>query len=283
MIKKFAVRLAATAAVTLACASALNAQAARKDLAMDFHTSTTAEGMADSGSVTGHIVSSPTKVRIDMATTGGRAPTPIPTDGPVSMIVSDSGRTITYLDTKNSQYMTLRPAEMLAQAQEMGGVRMDFSASEVTVTSLGSGPAILGHPTVRFRVVSGMTMTISGLGRQQSVKISSTTDYHFPTDIRTTFNPFSSITGADMLGMLGGSSKELAAKLKAAEAKLPKTTPLRTSTTHTVTTQGVNQVTKSNTEVTSVRWVNADPKVFEIPAGYTPMQTPTMGEAPPSP
>jgi hypothetical protein len=284
MIKTFAAaRIAATAALVLAGAPAMNAQVAGKDLAMDFRTSTSIEGMADSGSITGHIVSSPTKVRIDMSTTGGRAPTPLQTFGPVSMIVSDSGQTITYLDTQKSQYMMFRPAEMLAQAQEMGGVRMDFSGSEATVTRLGAGPAILGHPTVRYRVVTGMTMTISGMGQQQSVKVSSTTEYHYPTDISSPFNPFSSITGTDMLGMFGGSSKEFAAKLKAAEARLPKAPPLRTSTTSTVTTQGISQVTKSRTEVTSVRWVNADPKVFEIPAGYTAVELPTMGEEPPTP
>jgi hypothetical protein len=199
------------------------------------------------------------------------------------MIVSDSGKTITYLDTRNSQYMTFRPAEMLAEAQNLGAVKMDFTGSEATVTRLGAGPTILGHPTVRYRVVTGMTMTITGMGQQQSVKIASTTDYHYPTDIKSTFNPFSSITGTDMLGMFGGSSKNLAAKLKAAEAKLPKAPPLRTVTTATVTTQGVNQVTKSSTEVTAVRWVNADPKVFEIPAGYTAVQMPTMNGPTPSP
>lgn len=279
MTNSFSMRLAAAAALTFACTPALMAQGAGKDLAMDFRTSTTIPGMADSSTVTGHMVSSPTRVRIDMSVTGNRAPTPLPTDGPVSMILSDSGKTITYLDTRNSQYMTLRPAEMLAQAQQMGGVKMDFSGSEVTVTRLGVGPAILGHPTVRYRVVSGMTMTISGMGQRQSVKVSSTTDYHYPTDIRTAYNPFSSITGANMLGMFGGSSRDLAVKLRAAEAKLPKSTPLRTSTTATVTTGGMNQVTKTDTEVTSVRWVNADPRVFEIPAGYTALQMPALGEA----
>lgn len=283
MMKRFALRLSVAGALSLASTSLLGAQGAGKDLAMDFRTSTSVQGSADSGAVTGHIVSSPTKVRIDMSTAGGRAPTPMPTDGAVSMIVSDSGRTITYLDAKNSQYMSFRPAEMLAQAQSMGGVKMDFTGTEATVTSLGAGPAILGHPTARYRLVTGITMTISGMGQQQSVKIASTTDYHYPTDLKSAFNPFAAISGAEMLGMFGGSSKEFAAKLQAAEARLPKAPPLRTSTTATVTTQGVNNVTRSTTEVTSVRWVNADPKVFEIPAGYTPVVPPSMGDVPPNP
>ena len=43
---------------------------------------------------------------------------------------------------------------------------------------------------------------------------------------------------------------------------------------------GMTTITNSNTEVTSVRWVNADPKVFEVPAGYTGVEMPTMSGAP---
>lgn len=280
---KFALRFAGGAALALASASVMAAQVAGKDLALDFRTSTSMEGSTDAGVLTGHIVGSGTKVRIDMATTGGRSPTPLPTDGPVSMIVSDGGRTITYLDAKNNQYMTFRPGDMLAEAQELGGVKMEFSDTDAKVDNLGAGPKILGHPTSHYRVGTRMTMTISGMGQQQSVKVASTTEYYFPTDIKSTFNPFASITGTDMIGMFGGSNEEFADKLKAAERKLPKAPPLRTSTTATVTTGGTSQVTKSSTEVTSVQWVNADPRVFEIPAGYTPVPIPTMGGAPPSP
>lgn len=89
MIKSFTLRLAGIALVALVSWSAAGAQTAGKDLVLDFRTSTAVEGMADSGIVTGHMVSSPTKVRIDMSTIGGRAPTPLLTDGPVSMIVSN--------------------------------------------------------------------------------------------------------------------------------------------------------------------------------------------------
>lgn len=274
-------RFCVAGAAVLTVVSAAAAQSPGKDLAMDFRISSVVEGMPDSGIVRGHMVSSGTKFRIDLMTVGGRAPTPLQTDGPVSMIVSDSGKTITYLDAKNSQYMRMRPAEMLAEAQRMGGMKMDFTETEVTVTSLGAGRAILGHPIVRYRVVTAMTMTMTGMGQPQTVKVSSTTEHHFPTDIKSAFNPFGSITGADMIGMFGGSSKELATKLTAAAEKLPKTIPLRSSTSSTMTTSGMTTITKSDTEVTSVQWVNADPKVFDIPAGFTALQMPTMAAPPP--
>ena len=278
-----ALRFAGAALLGLATASALPAQNAGKDLALDFRSSTSMEGAAEAGVLTGHIVGSGTKVRIDMSTAGGRSPSPLATDGPVSMIVTDSGRTITYLDSKNSQYMSFRPAEMLAEAQTMGGVKMEFSNTDAKVDNLGAGPRILGHPTLHYRVGTRVTMTITGMGQSQSVKIASSTEYYFPTDIKSALNPFASITGTDMMGMFGGTNKEFAAKLKAAEKMLPKAPPLRTSTTATITTDGTSRVTKSNTEVTSVQWVNADPKVFEIPAGYKAVQLPTMGGTQPNP
>jgi hypothetical protein len=281
---RFAFAIAGTAALVLGVVSAAEAQVAGRNLALDFRSSTVIQGSPDTGVITGHIVGSGSKARIDISASGGTAPTPLASDGTVSMIVSDSGKTITYLDAKNSQYMNFRPGEMLAQAQEMGGVKMEVSGTEARVDNLGAGPAILGHPTMRYRVITGMTMTITAMGQaQESVRIASTTDHYFPTDIKSAFNPFASMTGTDMANMFGGSSKAFADKLKAAEAKLPKAPPLRTSTTATVTTQGVTRVTKSHTEVTSVKWVNADPKVFEIPAGYTAVGLPGMGGPPPDP
>jgi hypothetical protein len=280
---RFAFAIAGAAAFVLGPASTTEAQVAGKNLALDFRSSTVVEGSPDSGFITGHIVGSGSKARIDISMAGGRAPTPLATEGSVSMIVSDGGKTITYLDTNNSQYMRFRPGEMVARAQEMGGVKMEFSGTEARVDSLGAGPRILGHPTLRYRVITGMTMTISGMGEQHSVKIASTTHHYFPTDIEIAFNPFASMAGTDMVNMLGGNSKEFRDKLKRAEARLPKAPPLRTSTTATVTTKGVRQVTRSSTEVTAVQWVNADPKVFEIPAGFTAVELPEMGGPPPDP
>ncbi len=276
---KLAFCFASAALLAFAPVSPAGAQNAGKELALDFRTSTSMEGTPETTVMTGHIVGSGNRVRIDMSTSGGNSPSPLATDGPVSMIVSDSGRTITYLDAKNSQYMSFRPGSMLADAQAMGGVKMVFSDTDAKVESLGAGPRILGHPTSRYRVSTRVTMSITGMGQSQTVKIASTTDQYYPTDIRSTMNPFASIAGTDMLGVFSGSNKEFAAKLKAAESKLPKAPPLRSSTTATITTDGTTRVTKSNTEVTSVQWVNADPKVFEIPSGYTAVKVPTLGGA----
>jgi hypothetical protein len=277
---RFASRLAGAAALVLAPMSYASAQNAGKTLAMDFRTTVTVQGTPDTGVITGHAVGTPDKMRLDVKMKGTSAQvSPLASDSTVSMIVTDTGKTIAYLDPKKSQYLRVRPAEMIAQAQQMGGMKMDFTDTKAQVDSLGAGPVILGHPTSHYRITTGMTMTISAMGQQQIAKISSTNDSYYATDIKGTLNPFASMTGGDMANMFGTTNKDFADKMKAASAKLPTGVPLRATSSNTLTAQGQTRVTNSQAEVTSIKWVDADPKAFEIPSTYTAVQLPTIGGA----
>ena len=248
-----------------------------KNLAMDFRTIVTTQGMPDTGVIQGHAVGSADMLRMDITMKGPGAQVS-PLGGPggeVSMILSDSGKTVTYLDSKVSHYLRVRPADMLAEAQKTG-VKMGFSGTEAKVDNLGAGPAILGHPTSHYRIGTGMTMTISAMGQEQVVKISSTADYYYATDIQGVVNPFASLSGGDMAAMFGSSNKEFADKMKAMQAKLPNNTPLRATSTSTMISQGQTRVTSTQGEVTSVKWVDANPKLFEVPSTYTPVTLPGM-------
>jgi hypothetical protein len=219
--------------------------------------------------IVGHAVGSADKVRMDLTMKGaGAQTTPLAADGTMSMILTDSGKTVTYLDTKGSRYIRMRPADMLAQSQQMG-VKMDFSNTKATVDSLGTGPAILGHPTTHYRIGTGMTMNVDAMGQHQTVTIATTSDYYYATDIKGSVNPFSSFSGADMASALTGSNKDFAEKMKAAQAKLPKATPLKATSSATMTIAGMpSRVTNTDAVVTGIKWVAADPKAFEVPAGY---------------
>jgi len=289
---RFALRFASAAVFVLVPLSCINVQASPapvaapaasssptsgKNLAMDFRTTVTVSGMPDTGVIQGHAVGSADKMRMDLTMKGPGAQVS-PLGGPggeVSMILSDSGKTVTYLDSKASHYLRVRPADMLAQAQQTG-VKMGFTGTEAKVDNLGAGPTILGHTTSHYRVGTGMTMTISAMGQEQVVKISSTSDYYYANDIKGVVNPFASMTGGDMAAMFGSSSKEFADKLKATQDMLPKGTPLRASNTSTIIAQGQTRVTNTQAEVTSVQWVDANPKLFEIPSTYTPVTLPGM-------
>ena len=273
---------ACAAAVVLVPLSNIFAQNAGKTLALNFRTTISVQGAPDTGVIVGRALGSADKMRLDVSLKGSKAQVSPLADSMVSMIVSDSGKTIAYLDVKKSQYLRVRPAEMIAQAQEMGGMKMTFAATDAKVDSLGAGPIILGHPTSHYRVATGMTMTISAMGQEQTVKISSTNDTFFANDVRGDLNPFASLTGGDMANMFGTANKDFAAKMKAAQAKLPKGVPLRASSTSTMEAQGQTRVTNTQAEVTSLEWVNSDPKLFEIPSTYTAVQLPGLGGAPSS-
>jgi hypothetical protein len=287
---RFALSFASAAAFALVPMSYVSAQATPapalataiaptgKNLAMDFFlTTVTVSGMPDTGVIKGHAVGSADKMRVDLTMKGPSAQIS-PLGGPggqISMILTDSGRTVTYLDETASHYMTVRPADMLAQAQKTG-VKMGFSGTDAKVDNLGAGPTILGHPTSHFRFGTGMTMTIDAMGQEQVVKISSTSDYYFANDIKGAVNPFASMTGGDMAAMFGSANKEFADKLKAMQGKLPKGTPLRAVSSSTMIAQGQTRVTTTQAEVTSVQWVDANPKLFEIPSTFTPVTLPGM-------
>ena len=274
---------ALSAFITLAPIAMSNAQTPSKNLAMDFRTTVIVQGQPDTGVILGHAVGSADKVRMDLTMKGaGANVTPLSADGVMTMILSDSGKTVTYLDTKNSHYIRMRPAEMFAQTQQMG-VKMDLTDTKATVDSLGAGPTILGHPTRHYRVGTGMTMKIDAMGQQQTVNIASTADYYYATDIKGALNPFASLSGADMTQAFTGTSKDFADKLKAAQAKLPKGTPLKATSTATMSIAGMpSRVTNTDAVVTGIKWVDADPKTFDVPASYTPLQLPGLNGQPPA-
>ncbi len=277
---RFASVMAGATVLALAPFS-LDAQSASKNLAIDFRTKVTVSGMADTGFIQGHAVGSGDKLRMDLTMKGrGAQVSPLGSPGgEISMILSDSGKTVTYLDAKNSHYVRVRPAEMMAQVQQMGGVKMDFSETQAKVENLGAGPTILGHPTSHYRIQSGMTININAMGEQQSVKISTTTDYYYANDIKGVLNPFASLNGSDMAAMFGGSNKDFADRMKVMQEKLPKSTPLRATSGAIMTTMNQTRITTTEAEVTSVQWVDANPKIFEVPAGYTAVTLPGMAGA----
>ena len=99
---RFASRVAVAAALVFAPLSGAVAQNAGKTLAMDFRMTSSVQGTPDTGVIVGHAVGTADKMRLDLSMKGaGAKVTPI-ADSTVSMIVTDSGKTITYLDSKKS-------------------------------------------------------------------------------------------------------------------------------------------------------------------------------------
>jgi len=268
-------RLVAGALFALAPLSQINAQNAGKTLAMDFRATVSVQGQPDTAVIIGHAVGNGDKMRLDVKGAPAQKSN-LTSDSVVTMVVTDSGKTITFLDTKQGQYFQVRPAEMVSQAQQMGAMKMEFSGTQAKVDSLGPGPSILGHPTTHYRVTTGMTMTVNAMGQQQVVKFSSVADNYYATDLAASLNPFSSVTSGDMASMFASSNAEFAKQLKEVRAKLPKGTQLRALNSATIVAQGQTRVTTSLADVTSLQWVNSDPKAFAIPANYKQVQLPGL-------
>ena len=91
------------------------AQSEGKALAMDFRTTISIQGIPDSAVMTGHAIGSVDRMRLEVKGSSSRV-IPMASDSGVSMIVTDSGKTITYLDPREKQYMRVRPADMIAKA-----------------------------------------------------------------------------------------------------------------------------------------------------------------------
>ena len=268
-------RLVAGALFALAPLSQISAQNAGKTLAMDFRATVSVQGQPDTSVITGHAVGNSDKMRVDVKGVPSQG-SDLTSDSVVTMVVTDSGKTITFLDAKQGQYFRVRPAEMVSQAQQMGAMKMEFSGTQAKVDSLGPGPSILGHPTTHYRVTTGMTMTVNAMGQQQVVKFSSIADNYYATDLAGSLNPFSSVTSGDMASMFASSNAEFARQLKQVRARLPKGTQLRALNSATIVAQGQTRVTTSLAEVTGLQSVNSDPKAFDIPANYKQVQLPGM-------
>ncbi len=254
------------------------AQKAGRDVALDFRMSNLTTGAATNEVVTGHVIATSDRVRLDMKGGGrGVRMSPIAGTGDISMIVTDSGKTLTYIDAASKTYMRMRPAEMIENMQKMGGMTMQFSGTEARVDNLGAGPSILGYPTAHYLVTTGMTIDMTAMGQQQKVQISSKTDYFFATGIASALNPFAAMMGSDMGSMFGSSNREFADKMRAAQSRLPKAIPLRTTTDATIIAAGQTRVTKTQTEVTAIKWLTADPKSFVVPADYKALSMPGAG------
>ena len=275
----FHTRLVAGALFALAPLTQINAQHAGKTLAMDFRATVSVQGQPDTSVIVGHAVGNGDKMRLDVKGAPSQRST-LTSDSVVTMVVTDSGKTITFLDSKQGQYFQVRPAEMVSQAQQMGAMKMEFSGTQAKVDSLGPGPSILGHPTTHYRVTTGMTMTVNAMGQQQVVKFSSVADNYYATDLTGSLNPFSSVTSGDMASMFASSNADFAKQLKEVRAKLPKGTQLRAVNSATIVASGQTRVTTSLAEVTGLQWVNSDPKAFDIPASYK--QVPLPGLAGPT-
>lgn len=194
------------------------------------------------------------------------------------MLVTDSGAKLTMLNLEQKQYITINTVEMLEGVTKMmkamgGTISIDSTGTTAKLDSLGPGPVVDGHPTLRYRITTAMRMSMSMMGEsgnfeQQAVEdIQAATDLGDLADVATSLNRLSGV--GQSMGLAPGFMERLAAiRLKV------RGFPLRVTKVQTVKVNGQTRSTSEDMVTSNVKRVPVPDSLFAIPPGYTPVSGP---------
>ncbi|HJP61136.1 MAG TPA: hypothetical protein VJ865_14110 [Gemmatimonadaceae bacterium] len=272
------------AALTLVCSSPIRAQT-QPGVTFDQNIIS----VRDNGSATVtdsaivHVTATARNIRLDVK---GDIPDMkgMPGGENVVMLIANGGSTMTFVLTGEKEYMTFNPLQMMEKAEKLMagiGVRMtlDTALSKVTFDSLGPGPMIDGHPTLRYRITSRMRMSMSIMDSntvmdQQSIEDMNTTlDYPDMRDVTQSLNKF----GELFSNSFGFMRDYLDQVLKAHDRV--RGFPLRVTKQETKTAGGATQKSADTMHITNIRRVSVPDGTFAIPADYEQVSIPLPATA----
>jgi hypothetical protein len=186
------------------------------------------------------------------------------------MIVKSASSVSTFVDPAKREYYEIDRDDLTktaAAAQQMTGglVKTDVSDVAVTTEPLGSGEAIEGYATVKYRITDAYTMTMSIMGRTTKSTSHSTTDLWIAPQLDGIMNPMSRQAPAAPAGPMAA----LTTELTKAYAKIGKGVVLKTTRTSVSETGSKATTSTMTTDVSNIKRTAINPTVFEVPAGYT--------------
>ena len=225
-----------------------------------------------------HIIASGGNLRAEM--TGKLPGAKKMPDEPTVMLLTDSGSKLTMLNPEQKQYMTINTVEMMEGVAKvmsaMGGkVTFDTAATKLSLDSLGPGPVIEGHPTMRYRLTSALRMTMAMMGEsatleQQMVEeIQSATDLSDLSDVNVSLNRFS------RFGESMGMAPEFLNRITALQQKI-RGLPIRVTKVETTKANGQPRTTTEEMTISNIKRVAVPDSLFLVPAGYTPVTLPNF-------
>ena len=180
------------------------------------------------------------------------------------ILTKDGGKTMVMVSTKDKTYMNWDMDAMMGMAGAMTSMmKMEVTDPKMEKLLDEAGAPLLGYPTrhYKFRISYGMSMTVMGFSTASQV----VRDEESWTTTR--------IDTAALSRWIKKAPKtmnESLDKLIALERDRMEGLPLKTISAQTSTDKkGKAQVLKTTMEVTEVETLTADPKSFEVPAGYT--------------
>lgn len=208
------------------------------------------------------------------------------------IIVRSSGAELIMIDPDKKQYMSIKPLEMASGARQMlesmgGSMTFDTAASSIHVDSLGPGPTIDGHNTLRYRVAAHSKIRIVMMGQDQTVENQMVSETDNAVDLDEF--KFSGIGGPavgmrDMMQSMAqtvGVPKDFMDQATKAAQRV-RGFPLHTERQTTSITPNGTRTISETTDTKNVRRASIPDSTFAVPADYKLMAFP-FGRPQPSP
>jgi hypothetical protein len=197
-----------------------------------------------------------------------------------AMIMRDGGREMVFLNPDQKQYFSIKPLEMMQGMQKMlesmgGSMTVDTSVTRVSLDSLGPGPTIDGHPTLKYRLTTAMRMTMSMMGETNIVDNQSTQDIQTATDLGDFSDLITGVNRFSEISQSAGFPKGFFDKVAAANRKM-RGFPLRSTAHSTFSANGTKRTAVQTTETRNIKRVTVPDSVFAIPGDYKAVAMPGM-------
>lgn len=204
------------------------------------------------------------------------------------IMTKDAGKTFIMVSPKDRTYMKWDSDAMMGMAGAMGDMmKMQISNPKIEKVLDENGPSILGYPTRHYKFRTSYRMSMSMMGFKNEMDIVKDDETWTTTKLDI------SSLGAWLNKKIKTQNAEMD-KLIALEQDKMSGLPLKTISIQTTTdNQGKTTVTRSSTEVTSIR--NVGNVVADIPADYQEVnlletadeessaRTPPLSRQPPMP
>jgi len=196
------------------------------------------------------------------------------------MILTDSGSKVILLNEDQKQYISLNPVTMMEGMKKvlesMGGqVIIDTARTKLRLDSMGAGPVVDGHPTLRYHLLTSLRMSMSMMGNTSELEQESVDDILAATDITDLADVTASMTRLMDMGQAMGMAPDFTERAKALQRRI-RGLPLRVTKVQTITANGRTRTSSQDIVVSNVKRVEVPSSAFAIPAGYTQVAMPKL-------
>jgi hypothetical protein len=182
------------------------------------------------------------------------------------------------LNGAKKEYVTIKPYEMMEGARKMiesmgGSMTFDSSATAMQLDSLGPGPIVDGHPTLRYHLTVRFKMRASMMGNTRTIDTQSSSNLLTATDL----DDVSSIAKVNNIlrdfGQSMGMGKAFSSRLESQTRRL-KGFVIHDEKQATQTTGAVTRTVTQIVDARNIRRVSVPDSAFAIPADYKVSGTP---------